>query len=193
MPPKKKKEAKQEDIVHDPWEEIGPLTAKLNGLQLRSALSTTELSNLKADKIEAKRLIQRLQDHIALNRNEAKLATACVNTQYKLLQRLFMLRVHESKEAIARLRKENFDLKEECNRITATKDKIISEKDEQIAKLESHLQSLHFQLERVVLEMVEKLESRLDKDRLEWEKQAYDIHESSVKTMQKMGYGTTFT
>lgn len=192
MPPKKKRDTKQEDGAHESWDEIGALNTKLGGLKLRTVLCKTELANLKADKHESKRIIKRLQDHVSLNKNEAKLATACVNTQYKLLQRLFMLRVHESKEAIARLRKENFDLKEECDRLIAAKDKVISEKDEQINKLESHLQSLHFQLERVVLEMVEKLESRLEQDRVEWEKQAYDIHESSVKTMQKMGYGTTF-
>ncbi|EUB60426.1 hypothetical protein EGR_04808 [Echinococcus granulosus] len=162
----KKKENKNDNIVPSLSNEAGSIQAKMNGLKLRAAIDTTVKKNLKADKYEARRLIRRLRERIVLNQNEAKLATACVNTQYKLLQRLFMLRVHESKEAIARLRKENCDLKAERDKVISAKDELINEKDEQIAKLESHLQSLHFQLERVVLEMVEKLENRLEEDSL---------------------------
>ncbi|KAL5969843.1 hypothetical protein TSMEX_002456 [Taenia solium] len=191
MPPKKK-DNKYDNIVLSLSHEVGAMQAKMNGLKLRAAMDAIVKKNLKADKYETKRLIHQLREHITLNKNEAKLATACVNTQYKLLQRLFMLRIHESKEAIARLRRENFDLKTEYNKAISAKDELINEKDEQIAKLESHLQSLHFQLERVVLEMAEKLETRLEEDRLEWEKEAHTFHEFSVKILQKLGYGTTF-
>ncbi|VDM18662.1 unnamed protein product [Hydatigera taeniaeformis] len=190
--PQKKKENKYDNIAVSLSNEVSSMQAKMNGLKLQALIDTTVKSNLKADKHESKRLIHQLKEHITLNKNEAKLATACVNTQYKLLQRLFMLRIHESKEVIARLRRENFDLKAEYNKVISAKDELINEKDEQIAKLESHLQSLHFQLERVVLEMAEKLETRLEKDRLVWEKEAYAFHESSVKILQKLGYGTTF-
>ncbi len=93
---------------------------------------------------------------------------------------------------IARLRKENFDLKADANRMSEIKDGQLRDKDEQIAKLEAHLQSLHFQLERVVLEMVDKMEQRLEDDRKEWESEADLFHEASFRILQNLGYGTAF-
>lgn len=173
--------------------EIGSLTTQLNNLKLHTAFESTEKSNLKAEKEKIGRYIRHLNAEIALDKEEAKLATSCVNTQYKLLQRLFLLRVHEFKEAIAKLRNENLELKAEYNRMVQTKNELIAEKDEKINRLEIHVQSLHFQLEKVVLEMVEKLESRLDQDRIEWEKLAHDIHDSPIEIMRRLGFSHYLT
>ncbi|VDD76683.1 unnamed protein product [Mesocestoides corti] len=190
--PTKKKDLRTDSATQDLAKELGIAINQINGLTLREAVSTALISNLKADKVEAKRVIQQLRENITVNTTEAKLATACVNAQYKLLQRLFILRVHESKETIAKLKKENFDLKAESNRIIKAKNDLLKEKDEQISKLEAHLQSLHFQLEQVVLDMAEKMEKGLEEDRLNWEKEADSFHESSVRILQKLGYGMAY-
>lgn len=192
MPKKNKREKRPEDIIQDLTVALGATTGKLNALTLREAINRNVRNRLRAEKHETKKMIGQLRENVEVNTMEAKVATACVNTQYKLLQRLFILRVHESKESIARIKKENADVKADAGRAIAVRDRMLQDKDEQITKLEAHLQSLHFQLERVVLEMVEKMEKMLEDDRLEWETEANHFHDTSVKIMQKLGYTTSY-
>ncbi|KAM7543265.1 hypothetical protein Aperf_G00000012015 [Anoplocephala perfoliata] len=173
--------------------EIASLNAQLNNVKLHAEFESTVKSNLKAENEKTGKYIRHLKAEKAFDKEEAKLATSCVNTQYKLLQRLFLLRVHEFKEAITKLRNENLELKSEYKRMLQMKNELIAEKDEKINRLETHAQSLHFQLERVVLEMVEKLGSRLDQDRIEWEKMAYDIHQAPIEIMRKLGFSHFMT
>ncbi len=188
MPPKPLKNPKEVNprerviILH---EQVGALTNRLNACSVREIVNNGIQKKLLSEKNADQKKLANMEENLMLNEIEAKLATSCVNTQYKLLQRLFILRLRESKETIANLRNENLDLKAQSETEIGARDRQIAEKDEQIRLLETHLNSLHFQLERVVLEMAEKFEKRIEEDRLSWEKEADQFHVQATKMLKK--------
>nr|VZI27745.1 unnamed protein product [Spirometra erinaceieuropaei] len=195
MPPKKQKEKAEkrpEELVRELTHKLGMMQAKLDTVSLREVVNNSVRKKLTDENIQASRRVAEMRENLEMNQVEAKLATSCVNTQYKLLQRLFILRVRESREIITRLKKEHSAVKALLEYQIATKEKELAEKTATIEKLEKHLNSLHFQLERVVLEMVDKIEKGLEADRNRWTYEADHFHEESKMIMKKCGFGKEF-
>ncbi|VDL91778.1 unnamed protein product [Schistocephalus solidus] len=195
MPPKKQKEKPEkrpEELVRELTHKLGMMQAKLDTVSLRELVNNSVRKKLTDENIQASRRVAEMRENLEMNQLEAKLATSCVNTQYKLLQRLFILRVRESREIITRLKKEHSAVKSLLEYQIASKDRELAEKTATIDKLEKHLNSLHFQLERVVLEMVDKMENALEMDRKQWKDEADRFYEESKMIMKKCGFGKDF-
>ncbi|VDK72284.1 unnamed protein product [Dibothriocephalus latus] len=195
MPPKKQKEKPEkrpEELVRELTHTLGMMQAKLDTVSLRELVNTSVRKKMTDENIQASRRVAEMRENLEMNKVESKLATSCVNTQYKLLQRLFILRVRESREIITRLKKEHSEVKALLEFQIASKDQELAEKNATIDKLEKHLNSLHFQLERVVLEMVDKMEKGLEADRSTWEDDADYFYTHSKNIMKKLGYGREF-
>lgn len=190
MPPKIDK--RPVNVIKDLTVAVGKLTGDLNAKTVREIVKDGKLRTQKMEQFDSFTQISKLQESLLTSQTEAKLSTSCVNTQYKLLQRLFILRVRESREIINRLKMENSELKVSTERQMNELISKLRVKEEKIEQLETHLTSLHFQLERVVLEMADKFQSLLEKDHDSWIKDVDIFHEESVKIMRRTDLGFAY-
>ncbi|VEL20185.1 unnamed protein product [Protopolystoma xenopodis] len=181
-----------EDVATQLREEVGSLVRKVTSLNMHSRNyrlqaetrhEELDLANHKAQKAEADRTYREM---------EAKLATSCINTQYKVLQRMYILRVREAEEEVVKLKRKFESMSELARNEVATRDRLITEKDAKIEQLQAHMNSLHYQLEHVVYKMVERLEVRLQEDWTVWAENAKDYHNNAKKILMDLGIGLSF-
>ncbi|KAF5403131.1 hypothetical protein PHET_03440 [Paragonimus heterotremus] len=139
--------------------DVSQLKHWVENLTLINSFNNAKTIDHAAARKLAERKAADIQETLVASELDAKFATACVHTQYQMLQRLFLLRTNESRAEIVRLTRELEALRSELKTTISLRDRLLAERDARIEQLETRMKGMYIQLSSVCFDMLSHLES----------------------------------
>ncbi|KAA3679547.1 uncharacterized protein DEA37_0008300 [Paragonimus westermani] len=160
------------------WVENLTLINSFNNAKSIDHAVARKLAEMKATDIKETLLASEL---------DAKFATACVHTQYQMLQRLFLLRTDESRAEIVRLTRELEALRSESKATISLRDRLLAERDARIEQLETRMKIMYVQLSGVCFDMLSHLEAAVVSAIEDLRQRADEFHNLAKKELTDCG------
>ncbi|KAF8561434.1 hypothetical protein P879_00778 [Paragonimus westermani] len=148
-----------DDSFDDVNFDVSQLKHWVENLTLINSFTNAKSMDHAAARKLAERKATDLQETLLVSELDAKFATACVHTQYQMLQRLFLLRTNESRAEIVRLTRELETLRSESKATISLRDRLLAERDARIEQLETRMKIMYVQLSGVCFDILSHLES----------------------------------
>ncbi|KAA0184459.1 hypothetical protein FBUS_00585 [Fasciolopsis buskii] len=183
----KKRERRFDDNSEDVQMDVMQMKHLTDSLTLRCAFNQVATSDHQNARKIAERKAAEAADALTALEWDAKLSTSCVHTQYKILQRLFLLRVNESRDTLMRLTRELHAVRAESKEAISLRDRQLAERDAHIEQLEAHLKSMHYQMSGVFFDLLNRLEMSLDETMAEAKETADQFHIKAKQDLLKYG------
>ncbi|THD25761.1 hypothetical protein FGIG_05810 [Fasciola gigantica] len=183
----RKRERRFDDNGEDVRMDVAQMKHLADSLTIRCAFSKIKNDDHQYARKIAERKASEAADALTALELDAKLSTSCVHTQYKMLQRLFLLRINESRDTLLRLTRELHAVRAESKEAISLRDRQLAERDARIEQLETHLKSMHYQMSGVFFDLLSRLEMSLEETMTEAKQSADQFHIKAKRDLLRFG------
>ncbi|VDP94703.1 unnamed protein product [Echinostoma caproni] len=182
-----KRERRFEDNSDESRMDVAQIKHISDSLTLKCAFNTIKTADHQYARKIAERKAIETADTLAALELDAKFSTSCVHTQYKMLQRLFLLRINESRDTLTRLTRELQTVRAESKEAISIRDRQLAERDARIEQLETHLKSMHYQMSGVFFDLLSRLEVSVTESMTTAKQSADKFHKQAKRELLNLG------
>ncbi|KAI4904558.1 hypothetical protein NFI96_029619 [Prochilodus magdalenae] len=153
----------------------------------RLALKTDAAHQAMSARDDLKCQIRDLKQALSQEKLDTKDITADLNRQYKTLQTDLEAKVKQLESRVLMLQTQLDQCQSDLKTEREQRERMEEEKDAQIADLQSKLDSMETQCEKILHDCMDSLLSHLAEARRQWEDESSDIHQEFKDMLSELG------